>query len=545
MRKTLLTLAAAAICCLGAKAQYTADPSANTDVTGLVSSYGDDVIVNGDGTLFSLTKLPSKDDDGNNHLSLTIQILDKGGNKVLPAGGKELDNPRAKSYTVVNQELLADADGNFIVASHDGRNAAPGSDEMGYTAYKVDGKGNVLWQKDLAGGSVFGSSAMMSITQTTDGGYVFAYMILGQYTGTPDYIRIEKLTADGEEAWPEAVLMQDAKTSYGYPYLVDAGDNQFLLIYARGTGKYIEAQLYDFDGTPLWEKATEIYNGGFGDMPLHTQFYVMKAPEGAFVTWSDDRSYEGSYSNYAAYVKRDGTLGLNGTAGGLKISYADEYSRQVPRLYYCEADQSLYAIYRQYSQRYQDYCGIYMQRISPEGELLWGREGKAVVAMQQELSVGYATVQGAGGTDIATFWQTNTPGYGGDTKTYALRSDADGNSLWAAPTEVCTVVSEKNNLLSSQLIDGKYWILTWRDYRGAPDLFTDALYAQRVNADGTLGLTTGISSAKADRQEGPACAYSLDGRLAATTEAGLGSLPKGIYIVKDKATGSARKVTIE
>ena len=139
----------------------------------------------------------------------------------------------------------------------------------------------------------------------------------------------------------------------------------------------------------------------------------------------------------------------------------------------------------------------------------------------------------------------STPGYGGDTKTYALRSDADGNSLWAAPTEVCTVVSEKNNLLSSQLIDGKYWILTWRDYRGAPDLFTDALYAQRVNADGTLGLTTGISNAKADRQDGPACAYSLDGRLAASTEAGLGSLPKGIYIVKDKATGSARKVTIE
>ena len=545
MRKTLLTLAAAAICCLGAKAQYTADPSANTDVTGLVRSYGNEAVVNADGTLLSLTKLPSTDDEGNTHLSLNIQLLDKDGNRVLPAGGKELDNPRAKSYTVVNQNILADADGNFIVASHDGRNAAPGSDEMGYTAYKVDGKGNVFWQKDLAGGSVFGSAAMMSITQTTDGGYVFAYMILGEATGTPNYIRIEKLTADGEEAWPEAVLMQDAKTSYGYPYLVDAGDNQFLLIYARGTGKYIEAQLYDFDGTPLWEKATEIYNGGFGDMPLHTQFYVMKAPEGAFVTWSDDRSYEGSYSNYAAYVKRDGTLGLNGTAGGLKISYADEYSRQVPRLYYCEADQSLYAIYRQYSQRYQDYCGIYMQRISPEGELLWGREGKAVVAMQQELSVGYATVQGAGGTDIATFWQTNTPGYGGDTKTYALRSDADGNSLWAAPTEVCTVVSEKNNLLSSQLIDGKYWILTWRDYRGAPDLFTDALYAQRVNADGTLGLTTGISSAKADRQEGPACAYSLDGRLAATTEAGLGSLPKGIYIVKDKATGSTRKVTIK
>ena len=38
--------------------------------------------------------------------------------------------------------------------------------------------------------------------------------------------------------------------------------------------------------------------------------------------------------------------------------------------------------------------------------LCGGPEGKAVVAMQDERSVGYATVQNATGTDVAVFYQT-------------------------------------------------------------------------------------------------------------------------------------------
>lgn len=188
-----------------------------------------------------------------------------------------------------------------------------------------------------------------------------------------------------------------------------------------------------------------------------------------------------------------------------------------------------------------------MQRISADGELMWGPEGKDIVAMQQQRAVGYATVQGAGGTDVAVFYQTNSQS-GGDTKTYARRMDCDGNDAWQSPLEVSTVTSEKSDLLSSQLIDGSYWILTWLDQRESADRMHDGLFAQRVNTDGTLGSTTaGISRTETDKAPESVDVYTLDGRTVmtgapASKAEGLG---KGIYVVKDKATGKARKIAVK
>ena len=546
MRKFLLLTAVATACCMSVGAQYVTDPKTNTSVTGLVYSYGQEVAVNSDGILYSLTLLPSTDTDGT-HIAPTVQVLDKNGNKLLPEGGMELDNPRNKSYTMFNQTMLIDADGNCIIASSDCRNASPNSTDLGYTIYKVDASGNVVWQNDLTDGMVFSYVALLSMIQTTDGGYVFAYSVLTNDSESTMYISIEKLTKDGEKAWDEPVLMQDSRTLYGYPYLVESDDNQFMLIYARGSNLYLEAQLFDFDGTPMWSEPVSIYNGGFGSTPLQNMVYVMKAPEGAFVAWHDDRSYENVYSNYVSYVKRDGTLGFVGSTNGMKISYADSYSRQVPRLYFCEADQSLYAVYRQYNQANQSYAGIYMQRISIEGELMWGSEGRAIEAIQNDHSVGYATVQSAGGTDVAVFYQTNT--FTGDhTGSYAMRIDADGNDVWDAPLEICTVASGKTDLSSSVLIDDSYWVVTWLDYRNSPDLYHDELFAQLVNTDGTLGgVSTAISRPQAEMTDGPVGVYSLDGRLVmqAGSSKELSSLGKGVYIIKDKATEAVRKVTVK
>lgn len=550
MKKTLLSTAVAAICCLAANAQYVADPATNTQVNPTTGNYGNEAVVNASGVLYSKTLIPDSENEqqGETNIASVIQVLDKDGRKVLPGDGEELWHTRNRSYTMVNQTIYADNDGNCIMISSDCRNAEPTTTNLGYTVYKIGPDGKQLWSADLADGTAFESVAMLKVVQTSDGGYVFAYAVFTNDNSFPMYIRMEKLTADGQKAWQEPVLLQDSRTSYAYPYIVDAGDNQVMLIYARGSSQYIEAQLYDFDGTPLWAEPLTVYQGGFAsDIPLHTKLNVVKAPEGAFVAWSDDRSYEGSYANYVSYVKRDGTLAFPGGINGLKISYADSYSRQVPQLYYCDADQSLYAIYRQYNQRYQALCGIYMQRISADGELMWGPEGKDIVAMQQQRAVGYATVQGAGGTDVAVFYQTNSQS-GGDTKTYARRMDCDGNDAWQSPLEVSTVTSEKSDLQSSQLIDGSYWILTWLDQRESADRMHDGLFAQRVNTDGTLGSTTaGISRTETDKAPESVDVYTLDGRTVmtgapASKAEGLG---KGIYVVKDKATGKARKIAVK
>ena len=96
--------------------------------------------------------------------------------------------------------------------------------------YKIGPDGKQLWSADLADGTAFESVALLKVVQTSDGGYVFAYAVFTNDNSFPMYIRMEKLTADGQKAWQEPVLLQDSRTSYAYPYIVDAGDNQVMLI---------------------------------------------------------------------------------------------------------------------------------------------------------------------------------------------------------------------------------------------------------------------------------------------------------------------------
>lgn len=548
MKKKLLSIAFAVCCAMAVNAQYVSDPTENTKVTESISNYGNDAVVSKDGILYSIQRIPGHDDDGTNRLAYNLQVLDKEGNRLLPEGGVQICNEINFSYVVVNDVLYADNDGNCIVMVSDCRYSPKSDMHRSYTVYKYGPDGKMLWDSgvSMCDDVADGDGAMLNVTQVADGGYVFTYEVFSDEL-SKSYIRMEKLTYDGKKAWDNPVELKDSKSPYSCPFVVDAGDSQVLLIYAKSSNEYIMAQLYDFDGTPLWDEELKVYIGGFDSTPLYTKLKVFKAPEGAFVTWSDDRNYENVFSNYISYVKRDGTLGFPGGTDALKISYANDFSRQVPMLYCNEADNCVYAIYRQYNQALQTYCGIYMQKIGLDGELMWGPEGKAVVAMQDERSVGYATVQNATGTDVAVFYQTNKQG-GGDVKTYVMRMDKDGNNLWEKAVEPCTVVSEKNDLLSSTLIDDKYWILTWCDMRISPDYFSYGMYAQRVNADGTLGnVDTGIGGVSADSADDEVAVYGIDGcyvKSAKKTDCMSGLRP-GVYVVKNKVTGNTEKMTVK
>ena len=547
MKKTLLSIAFAVCCAMAVNAQYVSDPAENTKVTESISNYGNDAVVSKDGILYSIQRIPGHDDDGTNRLAYNLQILDKEGNRLLPEGGAQICNEINLSYTVVNDVLYADNDGNCIVMVSDCRYSPKSDMRRSYTIYKYGSDGKMLWDSgvSMCDDIADGDGAMLSVTQVDDGGYVFTYEVFSDEL-SKSYIRMEKLTYDGKKAWDNPVELKDSKSPYSCPFVVDAGDSQVLLVYAKSSNEYIMAQLYDFDGTPLWDEELKVYIGGFDSTPLYTKLKVFKAPEGAFVTWSDDRNYENVFSNYISYVKRDGTLGFPGGTNALKISYANDYSRQVPVLYCNEADNCVYAIYRQYHQALQTYCGIYIQKIGLDGELMWGPEGRAVVAMQEERSVGYATVQNATGTDVAVFYQTNKHN-GGDVKTYVMRMDKDGNNVWEKAVEPCTVVSEKNDLLSSALIDDKYWILTWCDMRISPDYFSYGMYAQRVNADGTLGnVNTGIGGISADSADDEVAVYGIDGcYVKSAKKAGcMSGLRPGVYVVKNKVTGNTEKMTV-
>ncbi len=545
MKKILLLLAAPFLA-LHASAQWSADAAENNQIDSLgASDYGTTVLTTPSGTTYVLNIVPTgRDENGRSLLAYAVQIVDKQGNKVLPDGGKTLSREGNKSYTVINQSMMVDKDENAIVVAHDCRNAQPTSTDKGYTAYKINKQGELLWSKgtDLWDGEVTEGSAAMSIAQTDDGGYLFAW---GVFTNdAPSYIRIEKLSADGKSLWKQE--LKDSKVSYEYPYVKNAGDGQAILVFLQGTNRTVMARMLDFDGSQVWEADAKVYQGGFDSTPVHTHFKVWQAPKGGvFVTWRDDRNYEGSFANYISYVKNDGTLGFPGGVNALKISHDDDYSRMGPMLVYDQNADCVYAIYQQFSQAYQANKGIYMQKISMDGELMWGPTGKAVVAMQTQRALGYATIQLAGDGNIAAFYMDNAAG-GKEAYSYCQKYDADGNALWEQPLNFTTTVSEKSNLLSSALIDGKYWICSFEDARYSEHVDEQLLFLQRVNIDGTLGDgTSAIRSVEGNATQGECNIYTLDGRQLGTATQGCSQLGKGIYLLKDRNTNTTRKVSIQ
>lgn len=542
MKKQILLTLTVALCSLTAAAQWATDEIRVTPLNQ--TDYGREVQTTEDGTTYITTIVPR----GDNILSFRLQIVDKDGRAKFPEDGLEVSAERNRTWVAVNRKMFIDRDGNAIMAVSDSRNAPAGTQDQGYTIYKIAPDGTSLWPEgvDLAGGKTYPGTAAMNIAQTTDGGYVFAYETYGDDVSD---VRVEKLTADGRQAWDSQLVLADETRNYAYPYVVDAGDNQVMLVCLAGTNQDIMARLIDFDGSSVWAEDTKVYQGGFDDIPAWTYVAVRPAPGGgAFVSWRDDRLYEGSFSNYVSYVKNDGTLGFPGGTNALKISYADDYSRMDPDLVLDEADGCLYAVYRQFIQGSQSYCGIFMQKISLSGELLWGPEGKAIIDIQNERAVGFATAQLSGDGGVTMFWQTNDP-TGKDTRSYAMKYDKDGNAAWSAHLEFATVKSEKSDLQSSALIDGKYWITSWEDCRDYDGVEPSCLYMQRINADGTAGLPapsgiTGITAAA-----GPSTVYDASGRTVGRIAAGEGiakaGLRTGIYIVKDNLTGTTRKITIK
>jgi hypothetical protein len=128
----------------------------------------------------------------------------------------------------------------------------------------------------------------------------------------------------------------------------------------------------------------------------------------------------------------------------------------------------------------QDQWGIYAQRISPAGARLWATTGLVV----QPVSAVYKSYPRAVPVgDGAACFVTDTPfGFTGDRLT-AYRLNATGANVWpTVPLLVSTAQSGKSRL--PLFIDGAgITRIIWEDTRnGTPDV-----YAQNVNADGTLG----------------------------------------------------------
>ena len=488
MKKLLFTILIATFCCI-VHAQWSDNPEENNRITPLATEiYDHELKVSNDGTSFVVFNRPT----GGNTATF-IQIIDVNGNMLFSDQGKMISNEQTLSYTMYDQLLFVDDDGNAIVVVVDCRHSS--GEDISYTLYKVSPTGEMLWGEnglDLCQGTAYGLIASMNIIQLEDGSYVCSWMV----ESSSLYIQMQRISKTGELLWNETdARLYDPSVYHEYPYLVNAGNNQFIVVYTKTPSIFnrnVRARKFDTNCAAVWAEDVSIYTGSFGYTPLWVIIRVIPDQMGgAFVGWFDDRNNTWVESTYIAHVKSDGTLGLDGLEGGLKIGYSSLRSFY-PEMYFNQTEGFLYVAFRETNDT-QTLERMAAQKIKvSSGELMWDADG-IEIAPYQNYSLAFYTIQDGGDGNAAIFFTSNTWDpqyfYGWDKNNVTL-INSEGEYVWEEQIiEFSTPVGFKGSLLSSPLIFDDFWLTAWNDERvveGDPG-GSKKIYMQKINKDGTLG----------------------------------------------------------
>lgn len=390
---------------------------------------------------------------------------------------------------------MSDSEGNAVISVVDCRNSS-GTDQS-YTAYKVSPSGEMLWGEDgiaisdpLAPTSL---AACMNLIELEDHSYVFAWTEMDD--SSRQHICLQRFNQSGVAQWGKGLTLDNDVSSY--PYLVNSGENTFVMVYARTSSAVLYARKMDFEGESVWGKDVRIYRGGWTTPALQTQVKVAPSGDGGvLVSWNDDRNSTNVESPYLSYVTPDGKLGFAGQSdeADVKLSYEGWRCFNVAAV--SAADNScFYAVWRS-TNTSQTWQGIMMQKLSREGELLWGDYAPAIMPMA-ETSLGYISVQQAGADGACAFFEEYLQYY--DVTAYASRFDAEGNMVWPDGIIALTPQGRGTSNLQSQAMGSDRWLVNWTDIGSGADDKATTFFMTVLNEDGTLGIdTAGIHEINAD-----------------------------------------------
>lgn len=518
MKRMLLILVASVLSYTASLGQWNSDPATNLVVWPEDESYyNTQMLVAPNGNIWLAAARPLT----NLGVTISLQLIDSTGN-LLFEEPLTVSEYKARTWVSVGDFLYVDSDGNAIITVTDCRND-PEAGEYGYesyTAYKVSQKGELLWGKEgvsLDGENTYDLVAAMRITQIADGSYIFAWMHNHKENTNMMSIKMQRVSADGEILWnPEETCLHDpaGKIAYLYPYIVDAGKNQVILLWAQGSNQDIYARKIDFDGTSVWSEDTRIYRSGWGSIPIWTLIDVKPSGDGGLImSWNDDRFLTNIESAYLTYVKPNGEIGFMAGEDGQKLGYSGWRALSV-RCNYDPKSDSFYAMWYECNSG-QSWNRVVAQRVSKDGELLWGEEGLELKPMELT-NYGYFSVQNGIDDEIAFFYMRNYAGSFGDVEAFVTTVNVnDTTARRESEFTKGTRVSEKAGLTTTPMIDGKFWVAKWTDGgRVEDEVKVDRLMMQRINNDFTLGNPNGdnaVEGVKAEANNFVALATLVDG----------------------------------
>lgn len=458
-RTRLLCCLLALIIASVAHAQWSSDPAVNLPVA---NNAGDQVQPKVAPTADGGCYISWFDNSGGGY-DVRLQRLDVNGVEAFAHNGI-LVADRGFSSTQ-DYGLDVDASGNALLVFRDDRLGG-----IQITAAKVSPTGTLLW--GAAGVQLTNTSdfvAAPKIAGTSDGGAVVAW------TQNSD-VRVQKLAADGSQLWVPEVVLSPPTGSYSASDLHDAGTDAILaIVHQIGdfySPKHLVAQKLDSAGAPLWGATpVAVFDGGslqFGNYPT----FVPDGAGGAVFSWYDTASLQ--LQCYAQHIRGDGTEAFphNGSAASTNATRV----RVGPSVDYSALTDETFLFWVEENSA-QSQWGVYGQKFDSAGNRQWTNDGSVVVPIgSDQVTQVRCHTEGPG---AFVFWLR--PSGATQDRLYGARLDGAG-SIDVAQFYVCSTPSDKSRVASGRSTAG-FTILAWQD----PRTGADDVYAQNVNADGSLG----------------------------------------------------------
>jgi hypothetical protein len=401
--------------------------------------------------------------------SIRLQKFDIYGNKLWAEEGLLISDHPSMTW-LTDWDMTVDLEDHAILVWQDIR--------TGYNdvfAYRISPDGDFVWGEDglqLSSGDAFDASP--KVTVSLAGNAFVAWqadeVIIGQ-----------KISPEGTLLWgPNGLTLSGANT-YSWPQLLPVGEDDIIMKFFEDSGPYwaptrhVFAQRFDGAGNMVWTQPAIISDAG--GIAAWTQIFpfINDGNDGFYIAWHDDRDNNMLSNMWVQHIGNDGSVLF--AANGIEVSTMANRNHFYAHLALPDNSNDVFIFWNEMDANQND-RGIYGQKVSSAGNLLWTDNGKKFIEISSTNV--YPLAGRSTGNDMILFYEEYFNGIEGKIK--AMRLDADGNLLWTPDfIDMCTVQSEKVHAEVSEM-NGQ-WIAVWEDSRnGGRDI-----YGQNIKLDGTLG----------------------------------------------------------
>jgi len=348
-------------------------------------------------------------------------------------------------------------------------------------AQRVTADGEIPWAPD--GEAVCTAAGTQSEIRVISDGAGGAIVIWRDRRGADHDYYSQRIDGDGNILWPAGAPSLD-----GVPVCTVAGDQEAMEAVPDGAGGVIVvwrhddpaddglyAQRLDADGVRMWPNGAPDDSGVIVCDHSHAQFHPSATPDGlggVIVAWNDSRnSATTNHDIFAQKLNSDGAR--QWSADGVPICLEDLGQTYTA----ITGDNSGGAIITWQDPRPSgSFSGIYAQRVSSLGTVLWPSEGVEIneTIWSSENIVGIVG-DGQGGAYVV--WHDSRAG----TDIYAQRINGLGNTLWPATGAPVVTAAEAQTGLDIVSGGPSGVFVSWTDARGD----TTDIYAQHLDGFGT------------------------------------------------------------